>query len=124
MDARVRRTRRLAAALVTALALAAPAFVATAAAGTAARATPPAGTPAVPIPQDPGAGSVTPFLGAPRAAHPLHDVRFAPRHPFMAANGRSNLHDDAYQSDAGVTPGPLGRSPEVVSTMFTRSARR
>lgn len=119
MDARAHRTRRLAAALVAALALAVPVVVAAATAGTAAFVPAAAGgTPAVPIPQDPGAGSVTPFLGAPRAAHPLRDVRFAPRHPFMAVNGRSNLHDDAYQSDAGVTPGPLGRSPEVVSTMF------
>ncbi|MBB6629052.1 hypothetical protein H5V45_17125 [Nocardioides sp. KIGAM211] len=38
----------------------------------------------------------------------------------MAANGRSNIHDDAYQSDAGPTRGPLGRSPEVVSTLFSQ----
>ena len=75
---------------------------------------------AVPIPQDPGADSVVPFLGEPREARPIPDARFAPRHPFMAGNGRSNLHDDAYQSDAGPTPGPLGFSPEVVSTMFTQ----
>ncbi len=73
---------------------------------------------AVPIPQDPGADSVVPFLGKAREARPIPNVRFAPRHPFMAANGRSNIHDDAYQSDAGPTPGPLGYSPEVVSTFF------
>ena len=72
----------------------------------------------VPIPQDPGASSVDPFLGAPRGPRPIEAARFAPRHPYMAANGRSNLHDDAYQSDAGPTPGPLGRSPEVVSALF------
>ncbi|HEX6874949.1 MAG TPA: hypothetical protein VF165_04755 [Nocardioidaceae bacterium] len=76
--------------------------------------------PAVPIPQDPGASTVRPFLGSPRAARPIRGVRFAPRHPFMAANGRSNLHDDAYQSDAGRTPGPLGHSPSVTSTMYTQ----
>ena len=38
----------------------------------------------------------------------------------MAVNGRSNLHDDAYQSDAGTTPGPLGHSPEVTSTLFSQ----
>jgi hypothetical protein len=38
----------------------------------------------------------------------------------MAPNGRSNLHDDAYQSDAGPTPGPLGHDPEVTSTLFTQ----
>lgn len=73
---------------------------------------------AVPITQSPGADSVTAFLGAPRPAQPIEDARFAPRHPFMAPNGRSNLHDDAYQSDAGPTPGPLGYEPEVVSTFF------
>ncbi|SEH12719.1 hypothetical protein [Thermoleophilum album] len=34
-----------------------------------------------------------------------------PRHPFMAPNGRSNLHEDAYQTDASPNPGPLG--PEL-----------
>jgi hypothetical protein len=38
----------------------------------------------------------------------------------MASNGRSNLHDDAYQSDAGLAAGPLGRDPEVTSTLFTQ----
>ena len=46
-----------------------------------------------------------------RGPRPIAGARFAPRHPFMAANGRSNLHDDAYQSDAGPTPGPLGSQP-------------
>jgi hypothetical protein len=73
----------------------------------------------VPIPEDPGSETVVRYLGEPSRAKPLPG-RFAPRHPFMAANGRSNLHDDAYQSDAGPVPGPLGRSPEVVSTLFTQ----
>lgn len=73
---------------------------------------------AEPIPQDPGGDTVVPFLGEPREARPIPHARFAPRHPYMAANGRSNLHDDAWQSDAGPTPGPLGFSPEVVSTLF------
>ncbi len=76
--------------------------------------------PAVPIPQDPGASSVVPFLGQQRPAQPIEGARFAPRHPFMAANDRSNLHDDAYQSDAGTVSGPLGRSPKVISTMYAQ----
>ncbi|MGB8649702.1 MAG: hypothetical protein WCD35_03470 [Mycobacteriales bacterium] len=100
---------RLVAALATALALAAPAV------GRAAPA-----VPAVPIPQDPGAATVLPFLGAPRPARPIPGVSFAPRHPFMAPNDRSNLHDDAYQSDAGVSRAPLGYSPTVTSTLFTQ----
>jgi hypothetical protein len=76
--------------------------------------------PPVPIPQDPGAGAVVPFLGHPRPARPVTGARFAPRHPFMAPNDRSNLHDDAYQSDAGVVPGPLGDDPAVTSTLYTQ----
>ncbi len=102
-----RNTRFLAVVGAAALALAVPAAS-------------PAAVPATPIPQDPGAGAVAAYLGAPQPAHRLRGSRFAPRHPFMAANGRSNLHDDAYQSDAGWTPGPLGRSPGVVSTLFSQ----
>lgn len=80
----------------------------------------PAGVPAVPIPQDPMASTVVPYLGSARPAEPIRGVQFAPRHPFMAPNDRSNLHDDAYQSDAGVVPGPLGLAPTVRSTMFTQ----
>jgi hypothetical protein len=36
----------------------------------------------------------------------------------MAANGRSNLHVDAYMSDAHTAPGPLGREMERLSTFF------
>lgn len=78
------------------------------------------GVPAVPIPQDPGASSVVPFLGAAQRAEPIEGVSFAPRHPFMAQNDRSNLHDDAYQSDAGTAAGPLGHRPQVRSTLFTQ----
>ena len=104
---------------LTAAALAALALTVTTT-GTAVSAGPADGAPAVPIPQDPGSGSVKPYLGSSQPAHPIRDVRFAPRHPFMAVNGRSNLHDDAYQSDAGTTPGPLGHSPEVTSTLFSQ----
>ena len=97
------------------------------AAGIAALAVPGAGqgaaaatgsVPAIPIPQDPGVSNVVPFLGHARPARPISGVTFAPQHPFMAANNRSNLHDDAYQSDAGVVPGPLGYHPVVKSTFF------
>lgn len=43
-----------------------------------------------------------------------------PRHPFMARNGRSNLHDDAYQSDSYHKAGPLGYHPAVTSTFFAQ----
>ena len=31
-----------------------------------------------------------------------------PRHPFMAPNDRSNIHDDAYQTDTADGPGRWG----------------
>jgi hypothetical protein len=37
-----------------------------------------------------------------------------PRHPFLAAGG-SNMHNDAYVSDAYAAAGPVGRDPVVVS---------
>lgn len=73
-----------------------------------------AGVPAVPIPQDPNPGGAS-FVGAPASAQPLESFP-VPRHPFMAPNGRSNIHDDAYQTDAAAGPGPLGNSIAVAST--------
>jgi hypothetical protein len=36
-----------------------------------------------------------------------------PQHPFMAANGKSNYHNDAYMSDTYEVSGPLGLNPKV-----------
>src|SRR5436190_21765768 len=63
---------------------------------------------AMPIPEGPDAGSLPVYSGAPATAAPL-GASEPPRHPFMAPNERSNLHDDAYQTDAYRTLGPLGR---------------
>ena len=38
-----------------------------------------------------------------------------PEDPYMAPNGRSNIHMDAYQSDTYATGGPLGHAPTVKS---------
>ena len=59
------------------------------------------------------------FLGEPAPLRPV-EARPNPRHPFMAANGRSNLHVDAFQSDAHFVAGPLGLDPEVNSAQFIR----
>jgi hypothetical protein len=53
---------------------------------------------AVPIPQGPSAGGLPAFAGHAVAPRPL-SAPAVPRHPHMAPNGRSNIHDDAYQSD-------------------------
>jgi hypothetical protein len=75
-------------------------------------------TAATPIPQDPR--PVTPvFSGAPVTPNPV--TAPAPlRHPFMAPNGRSNIHDDAYMSDSYRGLGPLGVRMRSLSTFFAQ----
>jgi hypothetical protein len=73
---------------------------------------------AEPIPGDPAPGPVPEFEGAPVAPRQIPFTE-PPRHPFMAPNGRSNLHVDAFQTDVHTAPGPLGRSMEVRSTLQT-----
>src|SRR5207244_4374135 len=70
---------------------------------------------ATPIPNAPSAAPVPTFVG--RAARPRRvSAPAVPQDPFMAPNGRSNVHDDAYQTDTYVGGGPVGRNPEVLST--------
>lgn len=76
-----------------------------------------ASSPAVPIPSDPRDQAVQPFTGRAAAARPYAPQRI-PRNPHMAANERSNIHNDAYQTDAYNVAGPLGRNPEVTSTLL------
>jgi hypothetical protein len=75
---------------------------------------PAAAVAASPIPQS---DTDTPFIGTPATPDPISSPD-PPRHPHMAPNGRSNLHDDAYQTDAYQGPGPLGNKPSVVSTFY------
>ena len=42
----------------------------------------------------------------------------------MAPNGDSEIHDDAWQTDAYSWSGPLGRSPATFSTLLRRDAAR
>ena len=71
--------------------------------------------PAQPIPEGPEASEPPVFVGAPARPQPI-SAELPPRHPFMAPNGRSNIHDDAYMSGAYAFPGPLGRDVERRST--------
>ena len=73
--------------------------------------------PPQPIPEGPDAGSLPVFSGQPATQRPVA-VPDPPRHPFMAPNGRSNLHVDGYQSDVHQGPGPLGREMERRSTFL------
>src|SRR3954453_7808701 len=76
---------------------------------------PPAPAPAAPVPIPPGpSGGGKEFTG--HAAKP-HRVKAPPipRHPFMAANGRNAVHNDAYQSDTYRNSGPIGPDLRVFS---------
>jgi hypothetical protein len=59
------------------------------------------------------------FSGSPATADPHRRVR-VPRHPRMARNQASNIHNDAYQSDAYNRAGPLGTGLETRSALFVR----
>lgn len=72
--------------------------------------------PPTPIPQ--GDTDARAFVGRRAKARPLRSFR-VPRHPFMAANDRSNIHDDAFMTDTARWPGPLGRRLRVRSTLQT-----
>ncbi len=78
----------------------------------------PTGANATPIPEAPGLGPKPPtFIGAAAEPNPVPGTT-VPRHPFMAPNGRSNIHNDGYQTDAYDWLGPLGRSMQVTSTFL------
>jgi hypothetical protein len=74
-----------------------------------------ADVPAVSIPNMPGQDGGPAFTGAAVRARPFPSFR-VPEHPFMAPNGRSNIHNDAYMTDAYTQAGPLGRNTSAVST--------
>jgi hypothetical protein len=73
-----------------------------------------AGVPAIPIPNMPGQTAPA-FIGTAATPQPVGSF-VVPRHPFMAANGRSNIHNDAYMTDAYSWAGPLGHRIGVRST--------
>ena len=100
----MRRTRSASVILTAALALALPAFAQ-------------AQVPAQPIPESPESDPPPEFIGAPAAPRPI-SATLPPRHPFMAANSRSNIHDDAYMSDVYEGSGPLGRDMQRSSTFL------
>ena len=75
------------------------------------------GAAADPIVEKPTANQIPEFVGRAATPQPLSlvDAPTPPRHPFMAPNDRSNLHDDAYQTDTANWQGPLGRDMQRVS---------
>ena len=95
-------------------AIAAGALACLAAAPAASAQTP--GLPPLPIQ---GSGSAPSFIGGPATPNPITGVAEPPTHPFMAPNGRSNIHNDAYQTDSYRVSGPLGNGT-TTSTFFVR----
>jgi hypothetical protein len=69
---------------------------------------------ATPIPEGPEANSVPSFIGSPANPNPVSMME-PEQHPFMAANGRSNIHNDAYQTDTYAWSGPLGSNTDRLS---------
>ena len=84
-------------------------------AAAAAAPAPAAAVPATPIPQEPNDERA--FIGRRAEPKPVSAPE-VPRHPFMAPNGRSNIHDDAYMTDTYEQSGPLGRAMEAKSTFL------
>jgi hypothetical protein len=76
-----------------------------------------ADTPALPIPST---GAQPTYEGAPATPQPITGVAAVPRNGFMAPSGTSEIHDDAWQTDAYTWAGPLGRSPATASSVITR----
>ncbi len=64
-----------------------------------------------PIPGNPVSAAHAPATSARPRRRARSDAPSIPRHPFMAPNGSSNLHNDAFQSDTYTVSGPLGRDP-------------
>ena len=71
--------------------------------------------PSLAIPEFPTLTPPREFIGEPARARPLK-APAPPQHPFMAANGRSVIHGDAYMTDTHAVPGPLGHEVESGST--------
>src|SRR5881275_3021562 len=90
-------------------------FVAVAVAA-AAFATGPAALAAQPIPEGPN--SLPGFVGKPATPSPIF-APDPPRHPHMAPNGRSNIHNDAYMTDTYQGPGPLGKGVTRTSVFLS-----
>jgi hypothetical protein len=70
--------------------------------------------PSVAVPPPPS------YLGHPAVAHPVRGTGRIPHNPFMAANGRSEIHDDGWQTDVNTWRGPLGRNPQTLSSYIQR----
>src|SRR4051795_1783428 len=83
----------------------------------------PAGAGAAAPIQNTGPAPSTPsYIGHPAGTHPVGGVTPAWQDPFMALNPRNSVHNDAWQTDVYTQfPGPLGKSPQTLSTSIGRT---
>lgn len=63
--------------------------------------------------------SLPAYSGAPAVPQHIRAKR-PPRNPHMARNPRNNVHDDPWMTDTYRYKGPLGRTPETLSTALGR----
>ncbi|WP_157978246.1 MULTISPECIES: hypothetical protein [Nocardia] len=73
---------------------------------------------AAPIPSVPAGPDIPEFLGAPAVAAPISGIPPVPRHPYLAPNGDSGIHNDGWMSDSYTRPGPLGHDTRVNSMLL------
>ena len=73
--------------------------------------------PAIPIPDVDTGSSAPESIGSPVTPDPVAAPDI-PRHPKMAPNGLSNLHNDGYMSDTYTWSGPLGHGMSVRSSFL------
>jgi hypothetical protein len=69
---------------------------------------------AAPISSSGSPTSLPAYSGAPADFAPIK-VKKPPRHPFMARNGRSNVHNDPWMTDTYWGKGPIGDAPYTLS---------
>ena len=74
----------------------------------------------VPIPSTGTPPSKT-FVGHPATPQPVRGIPPTPQNPFMARNGTSEIHDDAWQTDVNRWGGPLGAKTHQVSNYLAAS---
>ena len=85
-------------------------------------AAPVAASAATPIQNTGPAPSTPPYIGHPATPHAVGGVRPAWQDPFMALDPRNSVHNDAWQTDVYTQyGGPLGKSPQTLSTSIGRT---
>ena len=78
------------------------------------------GAPIVPIPGGTPPSGVPELSGEAATPDPVRQRWRPPQHPLMAPDPNSNLHHDAYMTDAYRRLGPLGEATATASTLFAR----